>query len=204
MAESADAISAAKSAGSTRRAAGSPLPPFLKVKREIAISGSRAERVRGFTIEKQESFDLCWAAVTVSAARFRGIAGAADQWELVTAYAQAPQRACPCSARPGQNGLMLWCVDCAFQMVGIKYQSLTGLPTFDALCILLDQQKPICALRNYSTGAHYVVLVGGYSTQAGAMMVTIADPDPGQPDLRDIAYRELLEGDGRAIALYQF
>ena len=183
-----------------------PQPAFLRAEAPtVFVAHAGADhRIRGFRIEKQITFDLCWAAVAVSAGRYRGIANVPAQREMVNAYLNSDLDRCPCSARPGDNGLLLWCVDCAFKMIGVRFATLPGVPQFDALCTMLDAQNPVCVLRKYSTGAHYVVIVGSYRSPDGSTMVTIADPDQGQPDQRDIGYRELFEGDGSVIAAYRF
>lgn len=179
--------------------------PLKKNPAAIALNNNTGgARVLEFHIQKQITFDLCWAAVALSAARFRGIDDLPDQSALVAEYPGSSQRDCPCSAHPGDGGLLLWCVDCAFNLLGVRYTTLSSLPTFDRLCTDLIGQYPLCVLRSYSAGAHYVVVVGAYHTTAGGTMISIADPDPGQPEVRDIAYRELLEGDGRTIAWYRF
>lgn len=180
-------------------------PAFLKADAPLTFTPRVApdHRVDGFRIEKQITFDLCWAAVAVSAGRFRGVAGVPKQSAMVDAYIASNLQDCPCSARPGDNGLLLWCVDCACQLVRTRCTQLGSAPGFDALCTTLDAQSPVCVLRDYSTGAHYVVIVGSFVSSAGVKMVTIADPARGQPDERDIAYRELFEGDGKVIAAYR-
>jgi hypothetical protein len=169
----------------------------------IADPGGRAS-IQGFAIEKQQTYDLCWAAIAVSAARFHNIPNAPTQIGLVEEYGTSNQVSCPCSAHPGDNGLMLWCVDCAFQLLGLPYFSYTAKPLFPSVVRAMERQTPICVLRHFATYDHYVVIVGAHVDVVGQQMVTVADPDPSEPDIRDILHSDLMSGDGFGIAWYQF
>ncbi len=158
-------------------------PAFLKSETPIAFTAHAApdHRVQGFHSKKQITFDHCWAAVAVSTARFRGIGGVPRRAEMVDAYPNSNLQGCPCCTRPGDNGLLLWCVDCACQLISTRCKALGSLPAFDALCNgprcaepgarprRLQHRRPLCR--------HGRRLVSA----SGAKMVTIADPDRANP-----------------------
>ena len=189
---------------------GVPIPPFMVAVDEINFLEARValpippgQFVGDFTLDKQEDDDLCWAAVTASAARYRHD-GNWTQQRLVQDAHQVEAEQCPCTDHPGDGGRNLWCVDCAFTMIRLPYKHYTEAPWFSSLGQAMALKKPVCILRTGVPQNHYVVAVGTYVNALGQQMVRISDPDPSQPEQQDVEYRSLVTGPEAVLEWYQF
>ena len=156
------------------------LPAFLRgTRRPLAASGAavitRAGAMRlPFTIEKQLHTQWCWAAVSVSVARFYRRWSPWTQCKVVS-----KERGADCCQDGGRSECnQPHYLDRALECTGTLGQYFDHPLTQDDVRREIGRRSPLGCRVGWNHGGGHFIVITGYEDDADAMRVDLDDPDP--------------------------
>jgi hypothetical protein len=136
-----------------------------------------------FKMETQKSEEWCWAAVSVSVARFYDSASAWSQCSLVNA--EFGLETC-CSNGNGEGCNQPWYLENGLDRVGHLSSKVDSSLSFDDLSQEIDKNSPVGCWIAWPDGTGHFVVLDGYSQDfsvvPAAEYVSVRDPKYGNSD----------------------
>ena len=153
-----------------------------------AGAAATSGRLTGFEMETQLHDNWCWAAVSVSVAKFLN---AASPWSQCSIATDQLGQDC-CEGFTKEDCDKVWYLDSPLQAIGAYQDQKSGETPFDQTAEFIDDGLPVCCYILWDGGpaGHFIAIGGWTNSASGAQYVDVYDPLYGS---KQIVYDDLVQ-----------